>query len=349
MSNQAKRKLYDNGVLIRLKAPGWSGDKSDPRIREIIVNETGASSDAVSGSKLIVPRAVLKGIKAPVEKARWHLKEVAVPWSSNRTDLKGNRKEDGQWLVYQADLPALEEIFRGAREEREKALKSFLNSYDDIIASRRVTLGTLFDQEDYPTRDWLADKFSWTVEITPLWSLANVEKDLRMKLPQSWADEQVKIARREESKRISNAVADVANDVVEFIGDTIDKLNGYNPDATKPCPSCAELNFVDLSCEKCHGSGQVKDGRGGATFRDKTIYQNIPKMRERMTRLNEMFADEALSDTVDALVKVEELLEGTSGDDLRKDDKFRKDVAKTVLASPPPPLSATTSFSRARD
>ena len=57
MSNQTKRKLYDNGVLIRLKAPGWSGAKSDPRIREIIVNETGASSDAVSGSKLIVPRA----------------------------------------------------------------------------------------------------------------------------------------------------------------------------------------------------------------------------------------------------------------------------------------------------
>ena len=340
MSNQTKRKLYDNGVLIRLKAPGWSGAKSDPRIREIIVNETGASSDAVSGSKLIVPRAVLKGIKAPVEKARWHLKEVAVPWSSNRTDLKGNRKEDGQWLVYQADLPALEEIFRGAREEREKALKSFLNSFDDIIASRRVTLGTLFDQGDYPTREWLEEKFSWTVEITPLWSLANVEKDLRMKLPQSWADEQVKIARREESKRISNAVADVANDVVKFIGDTVDKLDKYNPDATIACGKCDPLK-IDLSCKKCSGSGRVKDGRAGVAFKDKTIYQNVPKMRERMTRLNEMFADKALSDTVDALVKVEELLEGTSGDDLRKDDKFRKDVAKTMSEAVEKAMPAT--------
>lgn len=325
------RQLYDNGMLVRLRAPGWQGVKTDPRIKAIVCKETGADESAVTGSKIIVPRTLIKEIKSPVEVARFHLKEVAVPWSANKSDLSGNRKEDGFWLVYQKDLPALEVIFRDCRTAREKAIRKFLRMYDDVIAERRVSLGSLFSQDDYPTKNWLKERFSWTVEVKPLWDLADVEKDLRLKLPASWSAEQVQLARLDEAKRIGNAVAAAANEVVTFVTDTTTKLRDYDPDSmTVECSECLfpPHHFPDPNCKKCKGTGVTEDKRKGNTFRDKTLFANVPKLRERIERLNEMLGDDALVDSVKSLTDLEKLLNSTDGKEIRENGKLREKVAE---------------------
>jgi hypothetical protein len=328
--SERQRKLYDNALLISLRAPGYSGRKTDDRIQKAAADHLGIMPGDLSGSKVLVPAHYLKQITAPVAVARFNLKRLGVPWTSNKSDLRGNRKEDGKWLVYTGSLPELEKVLSECKAAREKAVKYFLDRYDDVIAAQMVSLGPLFRQEDYLTRDELQDRFSWTVEITPLWSLANVEDDLRLKLPASWAEDQVKVARQEEGKRISNAVAAAAGEVVAFVTETVEKLRSYDPDAMlKDCTDC-DPRMPSKKCKKCEGTGQVEDKRVGNTFRDKTLYKSVPALRERLTYLNEMLGDKALSETIESLAGVEDLLDGTTGDQVRKDKATRDSVADAM-------------------
>jgi hypothetical protein len=300
-------KLYENGVLIRLRAPGWSATIADPRIKEIAAASTGADTHALTGSKYIIPRNLIKDIKSPVDRARRAISSVSIPWSANRVDDRGNRKEDGMWLCPSSELPDLEVILRNCRQDREAALRSFLADYENIIAERRVTLGTLFNDFDYPEKDWIKEKFSWDVDIVPLWSLADVEDDLRLKLPAAWAEEQIEHARKEEAKRIAYAVASVAHEAVDFVEDTASKLNEYQPND--------------------------EDGRKGNTFKNKTLYKNVTRLRERMEKVNVMLGDDALHDTISALQAVESTLGGTDPGELRTNPETRKALADALTTA----------------
>jgi hypothetical protein len=303
-TNATPRKLYDNGVLIRLRAPGWSATKAYRRIREAACSATGANITSVSGSKYLIPRHYLKGIKAPVDEARRAIADVSIPWSANKSDDRGNRKEDAMWLCPTMRLPDLEKKLRACRQGREDALKDLVRNYPTILAEMRVSLGSLHDDDDYPTVEELQAKFSWDVDITPLWSLANVENDLRLKLPAAWAEEQVEHARREEGKRIANAVAMVAQEAVDFVEETASKLKEYNP--------------------------SDDDGRKGNTFKNKTLFKNVTRLREKLEQVNVMLEDDAIRDTVDALKSVESTLDGLDPAEIRKSEETRKAVAKAL-------------------
>ena len=336
MSNTARQKrLYDNALRVSLNAPGYSGRMADSRIQQAAADHLGIAPDDLSGSKVLVPAHYLKAISQPVSVARFHLREIGVPWSSSKSDLKGNKKQGGDYLVYNGDFPKLEPIFRKCKSDREAAVRYFLDRYDDVIAAQRVSLGPLFREEDYLSRSELEERFSWTVEITPLWSMSNVEDDLRLKLPTSWAEEQVKVAKLEEAKRISNAVAAVANEVAMFMTGTekkpgiLTRLNDYDPSAMlKDCPACEGYDEPD--CEKCDGTGKVTDKRVGNTFRDKTLYDSLPELRERISDLNNMLGDDALDATVNALSDVEKLLDGTTPEEIRNDEDTREDIAEAL-------------------
>ena len=140
------RNLYDNAVLVSLRAPGASGIRSDERIRVAAATHLGIDPKGMTGAKVVIPKEWLKPITNPVSTFRFHLREVGVPWSSNNAAEK-SRKEDGKWLVYQKDLPELETVARQCRMDREVGVQELVANIDDIKAELKVT-----EDPDDPTK-----------------------------------------------------------------------------------------------------------------------------------------------------------------------------------------------------
>jgi hypothetical protein len=272
-------------------------------------------------------------MKSPVDKLRGWLRIHGIPWSVTASDGQGQRKKGSEWVVYNKYLTEFEVVARECRQEREAALKNLRVHWDDMIAQQRFDLGTLFDEELFPTADWVVGKYLWEIEITPLYDIEGVEKRLFLSLPREWAEEQVKAARRMETMRISNAIASAASEVVDFVGETVKKLSDYNPkDGVKPCPKCITKTKTvpDADCKKCKGTGEVKDGRVKNVFRDKTLFDNVPKLTQRMREMHDMLGDDALQASIDALVEVEKLLNQTSGEEIRASKPKRREVSKKL-------------------
>lgn len=300
------KKLYEGGVLISLRATQPSATKVAQQGKDAIVNATGAKRELVSASKRIIPAEIMREIKAPVDAARRLIIEKGVPWSSNKTDRRGNRKEDGKWLIPIEELPDMEQVLRKLRQQREEGKRKFRDAYPTIIAEARLKLGTLFNEEDFPPVGEMMERFTWVIDIQPLHSLAHVEQDLRMKLPASWAQEQVEIAVREENKRIANAISTAAREMVDFAEDTVDKLRSH--DTT------------------------TDDKRAGQTFKEKPLRRNIARVRERMSSLNTMLDDDALNEVVNSLDGLIGRLEGAEVGSIQHDanGQVREDLAKEL-------------------
>jgi hypothetical protein len=64
-------------------------------------------------------------------------------------------------MEYQASMTKYAQEFR-------RLVDAFLDKYDTLVAAAAFQLGTLFDRDEYPTRDQVARKFSMDTSFTPL-------------------------------------------------------------------------------------------------------------------------------------------------------------------------------------
>lgn len=300
------KNLYERAVLIRLRATQKTWTVQSAEARQAIASQTGADIDSVTGGKKLLPPSVMRQVRRPVELARKALRENGVPWSASRGDAEGLRKEDGWWLVHVNVLPELEAIFRECRQMREQGEMALWKRYDRLVVGARMKLGTLFREEDFPPLDEVKKMFTWNVDIQPLFAMENVANDLRVRLPSSWADEQIQQARDDERRKLANAVAAAAAEVMDFAEKTVVKLRDH-----------------DLGTE---------DKRSGQSFKEGPLRRNIAGLAERMKVLDDMLEDPALSKVtqgLDGLVsKLDTLSKGALQHD--EDGSLREEVAKDL-------------------
>jgi hypothetical protein len=187
-------RLPERALLVSLNIREWRGRRRDRDVTERVANEHGADRHAGCYTKALVPKRFLAKIAQVRSEARTHHHELTLPWCDEGLRI----------LPVDLHLEYMQD-FRGLRARFNLAVADFLDAYDDAKAAARVSLGSLYREEDYPSSLMLQDAFSFEVRPQPL----PTGEDWRIDLPEATVESiRLELEHRIEEAR-NLAVADL--------------------------------------------------------------------------------------------------------------------------------------------
>ncbi|HEY6320349.1 MAG TPA: hypothetical protein VJA16_02190 [Thermoanaerobaculia bacterium] len=203
--------LTERALLAALNIREWRGRRRDREVTESVAREHGADRNAGCYTKAIVPRDFLAAIAKVRTEARTAHCLLTLPWC-----------DDG-FRILPADLHLdYMERFRDLRARFHGAVAEFLAAYHDAKAAARTKLGSLYNDDDYPSSARLRQAFELEVKLQPLpaagdWRLdlpAPTVERLRLDLEARLADAQ-RHAMGDLYRRLAAVVSRMASTLAE--------------------------------------------------------------------------------------------------------------------------------------
>lgn len=156
--------ISSSAVLIDLSISVWTGRKLDKRASDKITTDSNAAKGVANVSKkLLGDCAELDAVQKFAANARNSHYAMTMPWSDLGLRLcptkayMGTSRRDG----YEAVMSELQtEFFR--------LVNVFLDAYDWEIQNAQLKLGDMFNPDEYPSRDSLAEKFRFRYAAMPV-------------------------------------------------------------------------------------------------------------------------------------------------------------------------------------
>lgn len=150
--------IQSSAVLFDLSIGVYSASKTDRGVTEEVAGNKNASSAAGNYmKKLFADNKALADITKYAAGCRnWNNKN-SLPWSDNGLRLVSM----GVMLDHQAEVKNMEQEFW-------VLVKEFLNDYDTHITAAAVSLGSMFNRDEYPSRDEVAAKFKFRYVYLPI-------------------------------------------------------------------------------------------------------------------------------------------------------------------------------------
>ena len=247
-------KLSERAMLTTLHRGAWGGSKHDQEVTEQTAEAHSADTkDAGRYSKQLISRKFLSKVGSKLRVARDTHRILTLPW-----DDEGTRILSAQGYMHYTQQ------MRTCRLGVEAARDSFLAEYPEYIKAAKLTLGTMFNKDDYPSVGSAQGKVFIDVEIKPIPEAG----DFRTKLADGTIKAIAKDIEQRTNARIKAAVDDVFQRVYDAVGRMAKRLSTYEP-------SSAEDNARN-------------------TFRDSLVY-NVVELADLLPSLN-ITDDQRLTD-----------------------------------------------------
>lgn len=150
--------LATNALLVELNIGNWTARKNDKSVSEEVDLQKGTKTRAGNYNKnLFAGVKELEDIQKFVGMVRnWHYRNT-IPW----LDTGVRMLPMGQYIDYTAQMNTWASEFEGLKQ-------AFLNKYDDLVTEMAFKLGSLFNRDEYPTRDQVDYKFYFRTNYFPL-------------------------------------------------------------------------------------------------------------------------------------------------------------------------------------
>lgn len=272
--------IVDNSMLVNLSMSVWSGRKLDRRVSEEVDAAKSTRTRAGNYNKnLFAGVTELESVIAVSKATRfWHNRQT-LPWSDGGERLLPLQN----FLSYKKELVLWEQKFRDAVEV-------FCTKYPTLIAAQAFQLGALFNRDEYPSPDRIANKFALFCTFSPVpgvqdWRI-QADDALRQELEAQY------------EKAYANRLSHVTNDLWQ-------RLHG-----------CL-THMSEKLIEPDEGKRKV--------IRD-SMLGNAVELCGLLSRLN-VLNDPALET---ARKRLESVLSGLDVQDLRKSDGARKEIKAQV-------------------
>lgn len=226
--------LSERAMLTTLRLGVWSGKLHDQEVTEEISESHKADlKDAGSYSKQIVSRKFLGPVLSVGRVVSQTHKLLTLPWDDN-----------GTRILTAVGHAHYTEQMRLRRHAFEASAIQFCKGLQEYIQEAKVRLGTMFDPEDYPTKDELKDKFFMDVEISNIPDSG----DFRTKLSDASVKAIVKDMEQRSDARVEKALNEVFQRVYGVAEKMVERLREYKP-AEEGKPS--ENRFKDSLVYNC--------------------------------------------------------------------------------------------------
>lgn len=269
-------------LLVEVNISSWSARKLDKKVTEEVNQNKGASRSASRTNKnLLADDEKLEAINKFAANFRNWLYAETLPWSNS-----------GLRLIPTAKFFSFKQTIDKYKSEFEQLVSEFVTEYPNRIAAQAFKLGSMFDRNEYPQQDEIANKFKFSYCFSPVPEAGHFLVDL--------GEEMEKELKAEYEKAYEDRVNGAMKDLWVRLKDSLDKI--------------AERLTPDES-----GKNKI--------FRD-SLVDNVLDLCGMLRELN-VTNDPNLEK---ARREVEMLLSGVVAEDLRKNEEIRKDVRSEVAA-----------------
>ena len=230
--------LSDRALLVQLNISQWTARKYDKKATKEVADTNNTVMAAGRYNKSLLP---MNGYLDRVHKKATAIRETyyknTLPWGLNGTQMLPS----ANYLNFMSE-------FRSAKSEWEVLVNDFLGEYDSLKLGASQFLGSLYDDNDYPSSHTIAQKFKMDMAIFPVPST-----DFRVQL----SDAELSGIQRDVEERLRHASQLAVKDVWDRLFDRVkhiaDKL--ADPDAIfrdsmienarEICSLLPRLNFSD--------------------------------------------------------------------------------------------------------
>ena len=201
--------LTRDAMLVTLRIHHWSGRRYDRKASDHVAHHHDADADAGRYTKRLLPKAAFAALTRAVSAARSAHYDNTLPWDDQGRRLLSVDNFDH----YTSDLDGCIERMVGARTR-------FIDDYAFHVARARANLGRLFDPDDYPPKEALAQRFRIRYQVTPV-------EDAGHFLARLGADDAARVRRdieRDVQARVHGALGDLYRRLgraVEHVGERL--------------------------------------------------------------------------------------------------------------------------------
>jgi hypothetical protein len=143
------------GVLVSVNAHGWWASKIDREVTQDAQVRWGASPESGRFNKKLIQSGQIKDISNLDVQFRNKFRMMTLPWMGEVRLLPGRLVMDF--------LEMAEEYKR----ERQDLVDSLLLEYDQLKQEAKRTLGQMFKEEDYPSKEEIQRRFYVDIRVLP--------------------------------------------------------------------------------------------------------------------------------------------------------------------------------------
>lgn len=203
-----------NAAIVELNISTWTARKLDKQTSKEVKLSKGANSDDAArvNKNLLAGMNNLKRVTDFVALTRNEFYSLTLPWS-----------DCGQRLVPMAQFFDLKKWINDKQNTYEQLVSEFLRDYPTLISAQAFQLGALFDRNEFPSVDEIADKFRFKVGFLPLPTTG----DFRVDAPNEIVEEM----RTQYESMVQERVTQVSQELWTRLHDTLKHMSdrlGYD-------------------------------------------------------------------------------------------------------------------------
>jgi hypothetical protein len=282
--------LASSAVLVSVDISVWSATKQDRGISDEVTTSKNADKSAGRYVKNLLANH-------PKHKAVVNYRQTVYNWLQRRT----YRWNQSQNLLPSVDVPKFKQEYHEHQIAFHALVDSLTVDYDSIVSDMAFKQGTMFNRDDYPTKEQVHSKFSLNLYVSEV-----PMNDFRCGIAEDIADD------------LFNTYKKQAHGIIESIAQE----------------QSERMVEVMESISHCCGFDEVRNtmpqGHDEVSYKRRKIYdttiQKALEMCESFKRFN-LKNDSGLEQ---ARASLEEVLRGVKAEDIRDSDAVRHHVKEGI-------------------
>lgn len=194
--------LSSRAMLVSLSITAWTARKLDKRVTNKVLADNHAPADAGRFNKTLIADELLKKITQIDNECRAEHYRLTLPWSN-----------DGARILPAKLFFDYREKMTAFRQQRETAVREFVDAYPELVRDARIRLNGLFNEADYPSAGRVAGRFTFNASYGPL----PTGDDFRVNL----SDDELGRIRNDIDRQTRSAMADGMRDAWQRLYDVV--------------------------------------------------------------------------------------------------------------------------------
>lgn len=279
--------LATSAVLVSVDVSVWSATKQDRGISDEITTSKNADKSAGRYVKNLLANH-------PKHKAVVNYRQTIYNWLQRRT-YKWNQSQD---LLPSVDMPKFKQEWHEHQTTFHALVSDLLNDYDSIVSDMAFKQGDMFNRNDYPSKEQIANKFSLQLFVSEV-----PTNDFR---------------------------CGIAQDIAEDLFNTLSSQSAHIIDSIAQEQSLRMIEVME-SISHCCGVDEVSvTGLNGVPIETRTkrrkIYDTTIQKALEMCESFKRFNLKQSSELEQARASLEKVLHGVKAEDIRDSDAVRHSV-----------------------
>lgn len=257
--------IQTKALLMKCTIGTWDGTIKDNKALKDYLAQHKMSDDAGSMTKHLIAKSALKAITDEVNTIRNYHRSMTMPWNLDGVGLLLNER----LLDYMAGIRELKQSF-------DVAVQNFLTHYDVYISDARLRLGDCFQQNEFPSKEYLATRFYVDISPLPIPTSEHLLTDLTDSgLDKSMIDKAVEDAQDKAMQRMwvslytrlrhfSNALEEgktFKRTTIEKLDEHVNRLREFNFYADKKFESFMKFIEINITSNNADDIRKNKDVR----------------------------------------------------------------------------------------